>query len=86
MKIGSARTAVIALTLLVTSGCATTEYVEVRPECTVPPQPALPQIDGSELQSLSDDTYWKLERREKRLTDWTMEMRAMLRELCKGGE
>lgn len=80
------KAAAIALTLLATTGCATTEYVEVRPECTVPPQPTLPQIKGEELAGLPDGVYWRLEDREKRLTDWALEMRAALRELCGGGK
>lgn len=75
----------IALISLAMTGCATTktEYVEVRPQCSVPPQPALPQIDGEALAIVLDDVYWALETREKRLTDWALEMRGMLRELCR---
>ncbi len=73
---------VIALISLGMTACATTEYVEVRPECSVPPQPTLPQIDGEALSSLDDETYWALEKREKRLTDWALEQNAMLQELC----
>lgn len=74
----------------------------MRPECSVPPQPTLPQIEGEALQQgvptadggrrleggesyVADETYWALERREKRLTDWSLEMRAALRELCGEG-
>lgn len=75
----------------------------MRPECSVPPQPTLPKIEGEALQQgvptadggrrledgesyVADETYWKLERREKRLTDWALEQNSMLQELCKGGE
>lgn len=71
-----------ALIVLGMTACATTEYVEVRPECTVPPQPTLPQISGEELRALPDDVYWRLERREKRLVDWALELRAIAEEAC----
>ena len=78
---------VCALCAALVAGCATrTEYLEVSPECTVPPQPSLPTITGDELAGLPDSVYWKLERREKRLTDWAMEMSAALREICEDDE
>lgn len=64
-------------------GCAAkTRYIEVRPQCEPPAQPALPKIQGDELRALTDEVYFRLERREKRLTDWALEMRAMLEQLC----
>lgn len=69
--------------LVASCGTIQTEYIEVRPECTVPPQPALPQVDVDDLDSLPDDVYWRLETREKRLTDWALEMRGMLQKLCR---
>jgi len=74
-----------ACLLLMASGCATeVQRIPVQPECTVPPQPALPTITRDELAVLPDDVYWRLERREKRLTDWALEMRAALQGLCSG--
>lgn len=58
------------------------QYIEVQPTCTAPPQPALPQIEGDELEALSDDVYWRLENRERRLVDWALELKAMVDELC----
>lgn len=76
----------IVLTLSVMTGCSNrTQYVTVEPECQVPPQPALPTIKGKALSGLADDVYWDLETREKRLTDWALEMREMLREICGEG-
>ncbi len=77
---------VSVLSALVTAGCVTgTEVVEIRPQCSVPPQPALPQIEGSALEDLDEDTYEALEDREKRLVDWALEMRATLAEVCEDG-
>lgn len=73
-----------ALLALALSACVTTgpEYIEIRPECEAPPQPALPEIDGVELAELSDDVYWRLEDRERRIVDWAMEMQAIIETVC----
>jgi len=42
----------------------------------------LPQISGDELAGLPDDVYWRLEDREKRLTDWALELKAIADEVC----
>lgn len=78
------RLAAVALCAALTASCASRppEYVEIQPECEVPPQPALPAIEGDELASLPDDVYWRLEDRERKIVDWALEMRGMLRELC----
>ncbi len=66
-------------------GCATTtETVFVGPECDVPPRPVLPEIASERMDDLSDETYWDLMDRERRLTDWGLEMEAMLDALCTG--
>lgn len=44
--------------------------------------PVLPEIEAEALEPLDDETYWALEDRERRLTDWALEMEAMLDELC----
>lgn len=44
--------------------------------------PALPVIHSVQLQSLADEDYWLLQDRERRLTDWALEMRGMLEEMC----
>lgn len=69
--------------LLLVAGCAASpEYVEVRPECTVPPIPALPNVEAADLAPLPDSVFFDLKEREKRLVDWALEMEAMLGELC----
>lgn len=78
----------IAFTLcavLLASCASTPEYIEIRPECTAPPQPELPEVQSSELEALTDDVYWRLEDRERLLTDWALEMHGMLDELCGDG-
>lgn len=72
-----------ALIGLVIAGCsATPERVYVQPQCSAPPQPSLPDITGDELAALGEDTYWRLEERERRLADWAFEMQAILQAVC----
>jgi hypothetical protein len=75
---------VLALAALsVVSGCSTTEYINVTPECTPPPQPTLPLIDQGELwDSLGDERYRELDRYLNTLWGMYDESRAMLVELC----
>ena len=76
---------IVALGLLVSlgaSGCAT-EYVEIRPNCTPPAQPALPQVDRGELwDALGDEQYRRLERYVNALWGYADEQAALLGELC----
>ena len=74
------------LALFAVSGCARTEYVEVRPQCTPPSQPALPFIDQGELwDALGDAQYRQLERYINGLWGWADEQGAMLEQLCGTG-
>ena len=69
--------------LCVVSGCTATEYIHVTPECTPPPQPALPEIDRGELwDALGDDRYRQLERYINGVWAFSDEQGAMLGELC----
>lgn len=73
--------------VLLLAGCASSpEYIEIAPECEVPPRPSLPTIPAEDLEALPDETYWALERREKRIVDWGMELEALARTLCESGE
>lgn len=72
----------IALALLVIGGCTTVRDNYILPDCTIPPFPTLPIIEANALAGVDDDTYWALERRERRLTDWALEMEAILEEVC----
>jgi hypothetical protein len=64
------------------SGCAT-EYVEIRPNCTPPAQPALPAISRGELwDALGDEQYRELERYINGLWGYADEQAALLGELC----
>ena len=65
------------------SGCARTEYVEIRPNCTPPAQPALPVVDRGELwDALGDAQYRELERYINGVWAWADEQAALLGELC----
>ncbi|GHB30576.1 hypothetical protein [Salinicola rhizosphaerae] len=44
--------------------------------------PALPVVESASMAPLDDATYWTLADRERRLTDWALEMRGMLEEVC----
>lgn len=69
--------------LCAVSGCTTTEYIHVTPECTPPPQPALPEIDRGELwDALGDDRYRQLERYINGVWAFSDEQGAMLDSLC----
>ena len=71
------------LAIFAVSGCTTTEYREVRPQCTPPSEPALPVIDRGELwDALGDDRYRELERYLNTLWGYADEQAAMLVELC----
>jgi hypothetical protein len=48
----------------------------------VPSLPALPVIESAQLATLDDATFWALMERERRLTDWALDMEAMLSALC----
>lgn len=77
---------IVALGLLVSlgaSGCARTEYVEIRPNCTPPAQPALPSVGKGELwDALGDEKYRELERYINGLWGYADEQAALLNELC----
>ena len=76
--------AALALTaIFAVSGCARTEYVEIRPQCTPPAQPVLPVIDRGELWSaLGDEQYRQLERYINEVWQWADEQSALLDVLC----
>ena len=81
------RTSVLAASALAAifavSGCTTTEYIEVRPQCTPPSQPALPAISRGDLwDALGDESYRKLERYVNGLWAYSDEQAALLGELC----
>ncbi|SNY95558.1 hypothetical protein [Halomonas sp. hl-4] len=65
------------------SGCETTEYINVTPECTPPPQPVPPEIDQGELwDALGDERYRQLERYINGVWAFSDEQGAMLDSLC----
>lgn len=71
------------LALFAVSGCARTEYIEIRPQCTLPPEPTLPAIDrGTMWDALGDADYRALERYVNTLWAAYDEQRAMIKVLC----
>ncbi|WP_153016708.1 hypothetical protein [Vreelandella aquamarina] len=69
--------------LFAVSGCTSTEYIHVTPECTPPPQPALPEIHRGELwDALGDDRYRELERYINGVWAFSDEQGALLDSLC----
>jgi hypothetical protein len=78
--------ALLLLALIATfavSGCSTTEYINVTPECTPPPQPSLPIIDqGGLWDVLGDARYRVIESYINELWAYSDEQAAMLGELC----
>lgn len=81
------RTSVLAalglVVIFAASGCARTEYIEVRPNCTPPTQPALPVIERGDLwDALGDTQYRELERYINGVWSWADEQAALLGELC----
>lgn len=69
--------------LFAVSGCTTTKYVEVRPQCTPPAQPALPAISRGDLwDALGDEQYRELERYVNTLWGYADEQAALLNAIC----
>lgn len=75
---------IVALTAtFAVSACSTVEFVEVKPRCTPPTQPALPVIDQGELwDALGDGQYRQLERYINELWGYADEQAALLDVLC----
>jgi hypothetical protein len=49
----------------------------------VPPaKPALPVIQSEELDSLSDEVFYRVQEYITRLADWALEQKAMLEAIC----
>ena len=72
-----------AALLLALSACSTVEYVEITPQCTPPPSPALPELSKGELwDALGDEQYRALERYVNGLWAYADEQGAMLEVLC----
>lgn len=98
MKPTSALLPSALLALFAVSGCASTEYVEVRPQCTPPSEPATPSIDRGELWDtfidaeryretdepvlIGDARYRALERHVNAAWAWGDEQQALLQILC----
>ena len=83
MKLRNALLTSALLATFAVSGCARTEYVEIRPSCTPPSQPALPLIDmGETWELLGDARYRELERYINGLWAYSDEQAAMLDALC----
>lgn len=74
---------VSGLLALSVASCTTTEFIHVTPECTPPPQPALPELSKGELwDALGDERYRALERYINGVWAFSDEQGAMLQTLC----
>lgn len=83
MKPMSALKSSVLLAAFAVSGCTTTEYIHVAPQCTLPPQPTLPLIDQGELwDALGDERYRALERYINGVWAFADEQTAMLKTIC----
>jgi len=70
---------VIAALACLTIGCTTTRYTGA--DFTIPPTPNPPELVADDLSCLPDSTYRAVIERDRQLTDWGLEMRAILRTL-----
>ena len=83
MRMNGMLTAGLLAIFVATSGCASTEYVEIRPKCTPPSPPALPVISmGETWELLGDARYRELERYILQLWSFADEQSAMLDVIC----
>lgn len=77
------RLAAALLACMAFSGCTTTEYIHVTPECTPPPSPVLPELSKGELwDALGDAEYRRLEAYINGVWAYSDEQGAMLEALC----
>ena len=80
------RKLLLALTLTLTLTACSPQIVReyVKPECSPPPKPTLPEIDAQALHdAVGEDTYGKLLRSNWKRDAYAEEMRVMLMVLCK---
>lgn len=84
VKTISTRALALALLCSVILGCANTPPAPTPTSCSIPSLASLPEIPASQLSKLDDSAYWALVEREKRITDWALDMRAILLEVCDG--
>jgi len=76
-------TALLAAVLILSATAACVNRVTtIKPDCDVPPMPALPIIPSADL-TVDDYTFWLLMDRERLLADWALEMQAALQVICK---
>lgn len=72
-----------ALLVLSVASCTTVEYVPVTPQCTPPPQPALPVIDRGDLwDAVGDAEYRRIETYINSLWVYSDEQAAILSAIC----
>lgn len=77
MIISRSKAAVLAAVFVFGAvGCARTEFVSLPPP-PCPPMPALPVVKGTDLATLSDDTYRNLVERELRLKEHIGQLRSL---------
>lgn len=65
------------------SGCTTTQYVPITPQCAVPPKPVLPSIDrGALWDDIGDERYRVIEQYIDRLWAYSDEQGAIIDQVC----
>lgn len=73
------------LVIFAVSGCVSTEYIPVTPQCTPPSEPVLPAIGRGQLwDTVGDAQYRQIERYINALWGYADEQAAMLEALCSG--
>lgn len=74
--------AALVVSLAIIAGCANNQVEYIDPECELPPLPAESGLDVEELDSLSDETFARLDHYIEGLIDSVHEHREMLRAVC----
>lgn len=82
MLTNSIKALVLGLLCLAILGCANTPPAPTPISCPIPVLGYMPAVDSDDLESLSDPVYWALMTREKRLTDWALELHGIAVEVC----
>lgn len=70
--------AAIILITLTSTGCATRTEYQLAP-LPMPPRPELPRLDEADMECLSEQTYYRLIRRDRARRNYADELEAVIR-------